>query len=414
MAALVRVTCGLSRLYPSICSKNAYQTLLKLSTAREPYIDVTYCSNSQQLRRSSGEIRPIFKTSELDPGKHTLHNEGLFYSIPEQEYTQYVERAARPMFNNLTKAFNERCLMVRQPALEIIENLKVLNYNMPVVRHVLYGRPGVGKSLTLGHVIHYCASQGWLILHLPWAAHYIRYLKEAIPSKLYPDRVDSPYEAVEWLATFAAMNKNVLEKYDLRITKTYTWSKREVSESGSTFLELVAFALGRGKYATDAMGVILKEIREQASGKNLKVLVAIDGVNALWSTTNLKIEKGSAAKHHAGNLSLVHQWKKMINNNWTSGAVVTTVDGGASMDLTKRREFMPLALLEKEGFECLDPHLPVYVPPYSDKELCSSVEYYMDRKWITNPAARTEDGRKELMFLSSNNPLHLYHLTRRW
>jgi len=29
------------------------------------------------------------------------------------------------------------------------------------------GEKGTGKTMTLCHVVHYCARQGWLVLHIP-------------------------------------------------------------------------------------------------------------------------------------------------------------------------------------------------------------------------------------------------------
>lgn len=29
------------------------------------------------------------------------------------------------------------------------------------------GEKGTGKTMTLCHVVHYCARQGWLVLHVP-------------------------------------------------------------------------------------------------------------------------------------------------------------------------------------------------------------------------------------------------------
>nr|CAD7449403.1 unnamed protein product [Timema bartmani] len=62
------------------------------------------------------------------------------------------------------------------------------------------------------------------------------------------------------------------------------------------------------------------------------------------------------------------------------------------------------------GFEHMDPFVPIRVSEYNAKEIESCLQYYIDRRWIQNPNLRTEDGRKELAFLSGNNPYHLMNM----
>ncbi|XP_077867315.1 small ribosomal subunit protein mS29-like [Saccoglossus kowalevskii] len=55
----------------------------------------------------------------------------------------------------------------------------------------------------------------------------------------------------------------------------------------------------------------------------------------------------------------------------------------------------------------MDPFLPIHVDKYSDKEAESCLDYYIDRLWLQHSAAKMESGRKELKFLSGNNPAEL-------
>ncbi len=66
------------------------------------------------------------------------------------------------------------------------------------------------------------------------------------------------------------------------------------------------------------------------------------------------------------------------------------------------------------GFELLDPHIPIHVPEYSDKEANAALDYYADNQWIQNPKGLTKEGRKEMLFLSERNPMELYKTTRAW
>lgn len=87
----------------------------------------------------------------------------------------------------------------------------------------------------------------------------------------------------------------------------------------------------------------------------------------------------------------------------------------------------------QRGFDSLDPFIPVSVPNYSEKEFESCYLYYTDRRWLQHPQCKweqmicrgdprvnlfnwlsffvffhpsghTEEGKKELIFLSNRNP----------
>jgi len=61
-------------------------------------------------------------------------------------------------------------------------------------------------------------------------------------------------------------------------------------------------------------------------------------------------------------------------------------------------------LLGKEGFEHLDPFIPVLVDDYNVAEFVSMIEYYKDRKWIRNI---TSSGQRELELITNRNPFVL-------
>lgn len=309
------------------------------------------------------------------------------------------------------KAFNEACMMIRAPATEVIQCIKSSDPSAPVIRYVFYGRRGSGRSMSLAHVMHFCGTQNWVIAHLPWASALNRYCKEVQYSTHRPGRVDQPLEAVQWLSHFRSMNEPVLKP--LNTINRYVWNKRETSEVGTPLLELLEFGTNRAKYATDVMGVALKELRLQASNGNLRLLVATDGVNAFWSTTNLKQEDNRHRKHLPEELTIVHNWKKLLRNDWRNGAVVCTVDGNALYPADTNR-YLPLDLLGKDGFDLLDPFIPINVPAYNEREIHSCIDYYIDRKWIQHPKADTDEGRKELIALTNGNPLELYNLGIIW
>ncbi|XP_063808795.1 small ribosomal subunit protein mS29, partial [Pseudophryne corroboree] len=112
--------------------------------------------------------REVFRTSECDPDRHTEAHEGQYYNhSPSQKVRTTFPYGLPARFQLQCKTFNETSLMVRSPALEVIQYLRNTNFSQPAVRYLLYGKNGTGKSLSLCHVLHYCQSQGWFILHLP-------------------------------------------------------------------------------------------------------------------------------------------------------------------------------------------------------------------------------------------------------
>lgn len=129
--------------------------------------------------------------------------------------------------------------------------------------------------------------------------------------------------------------------------------------------------------ATDAVGVVLKELKTQSSLGLFHLLVAVDGVNALWGRTTLKREDRTLIAPEE--LALVHNLRKMVKNDW-------------------------------EGFNALEPFLPILISNYNPKEFESSFQYYLENNWLQHEKASTEEGRKELKFLSNCNPEQLERL----
>lgn len=197
---------------------------------------------------------------------------------------------------------------------------------------------------------------------------------------------------------------------------SYVWNKRETAEVGTPLTSLIDFGLARVKYASDVMGALLKELRHRGSAGLSRVLVAIDCLNVCWGNTDGRRIDDSKQFYEAAEFSSVQHWLRMLESDWTGGAVVCTVDCRTDR---RRRSFnqllfKPLELLGAENFKKLDPFIPVHVAEYSDHEAVSCIEYYRDRLFIHKDVAGTEAGRKELIALSCNNPRELYRIAISW
>lgn len=65
---------------------------------------------------------------------------------------------------------------------------------------------------------------------------------------------------------------------------------------------------------------------------------------------------------------------------------------------------LPRYLLQKEGFEHLDPFLPISIGNYDNEEFEMIIEYYKDRKWLRDISP---DGVREVQLLTAGNPLKI-------
>ncbi|KFZ63014.1 hypothetical protein N321_08203, partial [Antrostomus carolinensis] len=308
---------------------------------------------------------------------HTEHHEGRHYSIPLEEVKAVFPHGLPYRFQQQIKTFNEACLMVRKPALELFTYLKSSNFAHPAVRYVIYGEKGTGKTMTLCHVVHYCARQGWLVLHIPDAHLWVKNCRELMQSSYNKERLDQPLQASFWLKNFKTSNEHFLK--EIKTQKKYVWGKRESTEEGRPLGEVVEQGLARVRNASDAVGVVLKEIKQQCHLGSFRLLVAVDGVNALWGRTTLKKEDKSPVSPEE--LTLVYNLRKMMMNDWTGGAIVTTLSQTGSL-FKPTSAYLPQELLGKEGFDALDPFVPIPVPNYSPREFESCYRYYLDRKWL--------------------------------
>ncbi|NXB06288.1 RT29 protein, partial [Cnemophilus loriae] len=235
--------------------------------------------------------RAVFHTSESDPAKHTEQHEGRLYNIPLEEVKAVFPHGLPHRFQQQIQTFNEARVMVRKPALELLAYLKGSNFAHPAVRYVIYGERGTGKTMTLCHVVHYCSRQGWLVLHVPDAHLWVKNCKELLQSSYNKERLDQPLQASVWLKNFKTSNERFLQ--EIKTQKKYTWGKRESTEEGRPLGEVVEQGLARVRSASDAVGVVLRELKRQSHRGSFRLLVAVDGVNALWGRTTLRKEDKS-------------------------------------------------------------------------------------------------------------------------
>ncbi|XP_028281046.1 small ribosomal subunit protein mS29 [Parambassis ranga] len=364
------------------------------------------CGQQQQQPQSvdtSSEPEPlsVFRTQEHNPACQSERHIGQYYTVPPGHIGTLFPHSLPKRYQQQVKTFNEACIMVRQPALEVISYLKNTDYSQPALRYIFYGLKGSGKTMSLCHTVHFCYTQGWLVLHIPDAHKWVKNCKELLPSSYNPSRFDQPLESTAWLRDFKITNEQFLSK--IKTKQRYVWTKREFTDEGRPLGELVDQGISRIKSSTDVVGAVMKELRLQSGqpGSDFRLAVAVDGVNALWGRSSIKKQDKSAVDPEE--LTLIYNLRKLMKNNWTGGAIITTLAQTGSL-YTSKSAYLPQELLGETGFDNMDPFIPVSVPNYSEKEFEGCYQYFMDRRWLQHPQSLTEEGKKEIIFLSNKNP----------
>lgn len=379
-----------------------------------------------------------FRTSESDPLKHTSNNAAQFYALSDDVKQQLFTYGGLPKkFVEQSKTFNETCLMIRQPSLDVINCLRKINHSKPMVKFVLYGKKGVGKSLSLAHILHYGFNAGYLLMHVPWVGLWMRSFKERSNSLTKEGYIDLNLDAAHWLLHFKTQNGRFFGDPNLCVGEDVVWSKREVTPKGAPLLELIEHGINRVKYASDCVVVLAKEVKRLAKDNKIKVLVAIDGFNAFfYSNTRIKTDKKEIV--HPKKVVLTEAFMELTKFDWNNSVAVLTVDEIAiaeedQLSHLPRYESYKLKnlfiqsvllrntivnhilfytkhasryLLGKDGFEHLDPFIPILVPSYSEKELVSCLNYFRERRWIQPYKGQDE----ELFTLTAGNPYKLMEL----
>lgn len=361
------------------------------------------CGQQQEAVAVESEHEPfsVFRTRENDPACQSENHIGQYYTLPSAHVRTLFPQTLPRRYQQQVKTFNEACMMVRQPALEVISYLKKADYSKPPLRYLFYGLKGSGKTMSLCHTVHFCYTQGWLVLHVPDAHLWVKNCKELLPSSYNTARFDQPLQAAEWLRTFRTTNQHFLSK--IKTKQRYVWTKREFTEEGCLLGELVDQGIARVKSSSDVVGAVMKELRLQSGQPEsvFRLAVAVDGVNALWGRSTIKKEDKSPVDPEE--LTLIYNLRKLMTNDWTGGAIITTLSQTGSL-FTSKSAYLPQELLGEKGFDSMDPFIPVSVPNYSEKEFESCYLYYLDRHWLQHPQSRTEEGKKEIIFLSNRNP----------
>lgn len=372
------------------------------------------CTPQHLSIRTLASVEPLaaapkiaVRASDDNPVNHTANDIAKIYNIPDDLVKKLFSFKGLPTdFTKYAKTFAEHNVLIRSPAIELIDYMKKADYNRPVIRYMLYGKPGSGKSMTLGHVIHYAYASGFVIVHVPWVWDWFGHSKEVVTSIQDPSLIDLPLDAAAWLKRFEITNSDLVTRLDLRVTKDYVWNQREKNAKDSPLIELVKHGINRVKYAPACVDAVVNELKHYSRQGRCKTLVAIDGYNGFFApTTRLRTEQKIYMV--PANVTLTRTFLSAVKADWNNGAVIVTVDrrSGRNGRFNVNHTDQPISLLGKQGTESLDPFVPVLVPELTEAEFHNFLDYFEEKRWLQTPGARAE-----LEFLSQRNPYTLAEL----
>ncbi|CAH8574976.1 unnamed protein product [Dicrocoelium dendriticum] len=292
-----------------------------------------------------------------------------------------------------------------------------------VPRFLLYGQPGTGISVIFSQVVHFAATNDWLIVPFPNAETWLERCEDLTHSnELHQEQYktadgesfDFPSRSANWLRGFLSLNKGFLEKFNPTIIRDVLWTKADVAKSGTPWTEIIQFAIARPKYSTDCIGILLREMRSMCSKPDgPPCLLVVDGVNFLWCRGTRMRDKLLHIRVHVDRLAIVHHLRRAMKGDWRHGAILTSLNIRGAWP-TDREKYTPGYLLGEPGFTCMDPFIPVEIGNYTEAELNACLRFYAENNWLTNPAAHTPAGLAEIAFLADRNPLELDRIVAEW
>ncbi|KAF7492892.1 28S ribosomal protein S29 [Sarcoptes scabiei] len=359
-----------------------------------------------------------FRTKECDPSKHQEIHNGLFYQIPKEASNRlFLFGGFDKDIQSTLNVFQEMCIMVRKPAIDVINLLNRTDFNQPPNFYVLYGPIGSGKTFTLNHILHYGFHKQFILIYCPRPTDWIRFPQEQTMSTSNPKRIDTPLDAAIWLQYFKAQNFSLLEKLNLKSLNKYTWSLREHTNVGDSLMSIVEHGINRIKHACDCMAVLLKELKLNSELGHCRLLVCSEKANAFYEPSRLLLPDRSIAT--VDDITIARAFKKFFKKDWKNGACVVTVckklvvpyrilaiSGIPKKERIRDRTLKlwgpfnvnhlsdyPKALLTDEGFQDFDPFVPIE-----------------EKNWLQRPVSKTKEAHEEIKFLSGMNPGQVYNI----
>lgn len=360
------------------------------------------CSVSLFKRRSLlTSVRAYNLASSNHPATFTSDDIGKLYKVDQNaiEILNLHANLHKP-YVQLLKTWNECVWLCREPFMETINYFKLVSPTLPAFRVVLWGPFGTGKTITLNQAIHCGHEEGFVIVHVPSAMRWNVVVRPTQVSSYKPDRIDVPEFAVDLLQNFKKQNQPLWSKLaELKTERDYNWSKVEKTQAGRPLTDIVEMGISAPFSSTDCVGALFKELRRHSSEGSIKLLVGIDYANSLYGKTTIK--KANFQKATTDELTLALQTRKFFKSDWTNGICVIVTDKCEISDTRDKLSIpliTPLETFGEQGFDDIDPFIPVETKNYTKEEADTIYDYLKEINWLTK--AKVPEAKKQLFYLS--------------
>ena len=348
---------------------------------------------------SLGEARANLRIncSEQNPGNQCSKHVGEYYTIPKETVsTLFTHGFPKPAFLDEVRTLSECNVMIRKPAISILETMADESVARKIV---VYGQDSCGKTMTLSHILHYCYLKNWLILFLPSVFKIVHSKQTVLPSPYKPARFDQPEEALSWLKTFQILNDKHLPQ--IMTTKEYKVGQKISIDVGSSISTVINQAFHRPNFATDAVGITVREVQRLSS--EIPVLFAADEFNGLFWKTSLKNpETNDWLKPQ--DLSMVHHFRRLLKHNsqLERGRYVLALSR-TGMERTFCSSYNHMQLLGSQGVSVVGSYEPIEVSEYDDNELLQCLKYYK-HKGLFSRDFNHHQTLQEITYLTDRRP----------
>ncbi|KAK6630123.1 hypothetical protein RUM44_005674 [Polyplax serrata] len=345
------------------------RSLRKNSSQNVGFLDEQLLIQHRAPVRSILQLMFTFDTTQVH---HTKNDVGLFYTPSKELWFDVLFKGLfKYNYREECTTFQEVPVLIREPALEIMNYLKNADYSAPINKYLLLK---------------------------PW----ICTKDEIVESTTKEGNFDIPNVGSRWLQLFKNQNENVIKNLDLKIENTYKWNIKEETRKGESLLSLINHGITRLRYSCDVIDALTTEIKLLSTSGRCKTLVAINNYSLLFRSKTL-LKNADKKYIEPDQITALAAFKNMTKADWHNAAAVL-VSSVIKLDYD-RMNFLPMSQLGRDGFEFLSPFIPVEVPALTEKEFVSILAYYKSKKWL-----RHSDGDAELKFLCGGSPLTLRQL----
>jgi len=331
------------------------------------------------------------------------------FSVPVKETSPLIINSYHKKYRDMSDAIGDYSYLLRKEMLDILDTVRSHDTEEALSKLLIYGPRGSGKSMCLLHAMQYAHKMGWIVVHVPSAYRMVWTVsqqRETLQSTWNSERIDQPGDALLWLKTFEILNKPLLS--NVRLSKSYEWGKRETTEAGEPLSAIIMQGMSRGSYTTDAVGILLKELRLQ---KEFNVLLAIEQAQGLYGPTNLRHDLKRVQNEQ---LSLPHHFRKLIEKPFTKGCCLleftrTGYKSDAFQSSYEVEDIINKGAKIKREVAALNDFTKVLVNNFSKEEYISFMKHQHNTGWITKQEL-TDDILDEVEFYSRRNPIYAARL----